>query len=124
MNLEDWRSYLLSFPASVEAMPFGPEALVYKLEGKMFALLAWTEEPMRLNLKCEPNLALHLRDTYPTHVTAGYHMNKRHWNTVRLIDELDETLVKSWIIDSYDLIYTALPKATRAQLQSPRGSIA
>ena len=118
MNLEDWRSYLLSFPASVEEMPFGPEALVYKLEGKMFALLAWTEEPMRLNLKCEPNLALHLRDTYPTHVTAGYHMNKRHWNTVKLADDLDDELVREWVTHSYDLIYTALPKAIRAQLQS------
>ncbi len=118
MNLEDWRSYLLSFPASVEEMPFGPEVLVYKLEGKMFALLAWTEEPMRLNLKCEPNLALHLRDTHPAHVTAGYHMNKRYWNTVKLTAELNDELVREWVTHSYDLIYNSLPKVIRMQLES------
>ena len=85
----------------------------------MFALLAWIEEPMRLNLKCEPNHALSLRDTYPQFVTAGYHMNKRHWNTVRLDDALDEELVKNWITDSYDLIYNGLPKRVRTQLESP-----
>ena len=119
MNLDDWRAYLLSFPAATEDMPFGPEVLVYRLVGKIYALLAWQEEPMRLNLKCEPNLALHLRDTYPKHVFAGYHMNKRHWNTVHLDGQLDNELIKTWISDSYDLIYTSLPKATQKQLQSP-----
>ena len=84
-----------------------------------FALLAWTEEPMCLNLKCEPNQALSLRDTYPEFVTAGYHMNKRHWNTVRLDDALEGERVKSWITDSYDLIYNGLPKTVRAQLEMP-----
>ena len=118
MTLDDCRSYLLSFPAATEDAPFGPEVLTYRLAGKMFALLAWTEEPMRLNLKCEPNHALHLRDTHPEFVTAGYHMNKRHWNTVRLDVALDEELVKNWITDSYDLIYTSLPKTTRSQLEN------
>ncbi len=119
MTLDDWRSYLLSYPAATEDAPFGPEVLTYRLAGKMFALLAWTEEPMRLNLKCEPNHALSLRDTYPEFVTAGYHMNKRHWNTVRLDDALDDERVKSWITDSYDLIYNGLPKTVRAQLEMP-----
>ena len=118
MTLDDWRSYLMSFPAATEDAPFGPEVLTYRLVGKIFALLAWTEEPMCLNLKCEPNQALSLRDTYPEFVTAGYHMNKRHWNTVKLADDLDDELVREWVTHSYDLIYTALPKAMRAQLQS------
>ena len=122
MTLDDWRSYLLSFPAATEDAPFCPEVLTYRLAGKMFALLAWTEEPMRLNLKSEPNHALSLRDTYPEFVTAGYHMNKRHWNTVRLDDALDDERVKSWITDSYDLIYNGLPKTARVQLENTHSS--
>ena len=118
MNYELWREYLLSFPASVEEMPFGPEVLVYKLCGKIFALFAWQEEPMSLNLKCEPNLAIQLRDTYPA-VTSGYHMNKKHWNTVVIDGSLEDAHIKEWVQASYDLIYNSLPKATRAQLTAP-----
>ena len=121
MSLEQWREYLLSFPASVEEMPFGPEVLVYKVVGKMFALLSWQDEPMSINLKCEPNLALQLRDTYPQ-VTAGYHMNKKHWNTVLMDGVLEDTHIKEWVQASYDLIYNSLPKATQAQLRATKGT--
>ena len=119
MNIEQWREYLLSFPASVEEMPFGPEVLVYKVAGKLFALLSWQDEPMSINLKCEPNLALQLRDTYPQ-VTAGYHMNKKHWNTVTLDGSVDDESVKEWVRASYDLIYLALPKKTQREMQNNR----
>ena len=119
MNFEQWREYLLSFPASVEDMPFGPEVLVYKLSGKIFCLLMWQSEPMSMNLKCEPNLAVQLRDTYPQ-VTAGYHMNKKHWNTVMMDGGLADAHIKEWVQASYDLIYNSLPKATRAQLSAPK----
>ena len=122
MTLDDWRSYLMSFPAATEDAPFGPEVLTYRLVGKIFALLAWTEEPMCLNLKCEPNQALSLRDTYPEFVTAGYHMNKRHWNTVRLSDELDDERAREWVTHSYDLFYNGLPKAVRVQLENTHSS--
>ena len=120
MNIEQWREYLLSFPASVEEMPFGPEVLVYKVAGKLFALLSWQDEPMSINLKCEPNLALQLRDTYPQ-VTAGYHMNKKHWNTVVMDGGLEDAHLKEWVQASFDLIYNSLPKATQAQLRATKG---
>ena len=122
MTLDDWRSYLMSFPAATEDAPFGPELLTYRLVGKIFALRAWTEEPMCLNLNCEPNRALSLRGTYPEFVTAGYHMNKRHWNTVRLSDELDDERAREWVTHSYDLIYNGLPKAVRVQLENTHSS--
>ena len=77
---------------------------------------------MCLNLKCEPNQALSLRDTYPEFDNAGYHMNKRHWNTVRLSDELDDERAREWVTHSYDLIYNGLPKAVRVQLENTHSS--
>ena len=77
---------------------------------------------MRLNLKCEPNHALSLRDTYPMHVLPGYHMNKRHWNTIVMADDFNDAHIKQWIIDSYDLIYLKLPKATQRSLRAPHSS--
>ena len=119
MNLDQWREYLLSFPASAEHMPFGPEVLVYKVADKVFSLLIWQAEPMRINLKCEPNLAIQLRDTYPQ-VTAGYHMNKKHWNTVLMDGGLEDAHIKQWVQASYDLIYNGLSKAMRAKMSAPQ----
>lgn len=117
MDLEQWRAYFLSFPGSVEDMPFGPEVLVYKVANKLFALFMWQRDPMTINLKCEPNLAESLRLQY-TAVTPGYHMNKKHWNTVVLDASVDTATLKQWVMHSYDLIYNALPKATRCQLSA------
>ncbi|MGL4767536.1 MAG: MmcQ/YjbR family DNA-binding protein [Formosimonas sp.] len=117
MTLDDWRTFLLSLPASVEEMPFGPDVLVYKVAGKMFALLAWQDEPLSMNLKCEPNRAVSLREMYPA-VTAGYHMNKTHWNTVLLDGSIDDAQLKAWVVDSYDLIFNALPKRVQSEMRA------
>ena len=122
MNLEDWRVGFMSLPAAVEEIPFGPEFLVYKVAGKIFGILAWQDEPMRINLKCEPNRALSLRDTYPA-VTAGYHMNKTHWNTILLDGTIDDATIKAWVVDSYDLIFNALPKRVQAQMTAQNGFV-
>lgn len=121
MTFEQWREYLPSFPASLEDMPFGPEVLVYKLSGKIFCLLMWQSEPMSMNLKCEPNLAVQLRDTYPQ-VTAGYHMNKKHWNTVVMM-RLGGCAHQGVGAGLHDLIYNSLPKATRAQLERTQSGL-
>ena len=120
MNIEQLREYLLRFPASVAVMPFGPEVLSSKVEGKLFSLLSWPDDQLSINLKCEPNLALQLRDNYPQ-VTAGYHMNKKHWNTVVMDGGLEDANIKEWVQASYDLIYNSLPKATQAQLRATKG---
>lgn len=114
--LDDWRAFFLAMPAATEEMPFGPEVLVYKVAGKMFGLLAWQDEPLSMNLKCEPNLALSLREQYAA-VTPGYHMNKKHWNTVLVDGSIDESVIKDWVRVSYDLIYLSLPKKTQAEMR-------
>ena len=119
MELDTLRAHLLAFPGTAEETPFGPEALVYKVRGKMFALIVWQESPLRITLKCEPMRALALRDEYPT-VLPGYYMNKRHWNTVILDGSLDADLVAAMIEESYDLVVRGLPKATRQELASLR----
>lgn len=115
--IDDWRAFCLSMPAAIEDMPFGPEFLVYKVAGKVFVILAWQDEPPRMNVKCEPNLALSLRQQYPS-VTAGYHMNKKHWNTVQLDGMIDEGTIQEWVRASYDLVYLSLPKKTQQQMLS------
>lgn len=115
MNIDDIRQYLLQKKGVLEDRPFGPEYLVYKVGGKMFALLAVMLDPLRINLKCDPGDALMFRDIYPA-VRPGYHMNKRHWNTVILDGTLPEELVRAMIDDSYDLVVGGLPKAVREKL--------
>ena len=83
MELKALRTYLMEKAGTTEETPFGPEALVYKVVGKMFALVAWEDDPLSITLKCEPGQALLLRDVYPA-VRPGYHMNKTHWNTIIL----------------------------------------
>ena len=112
MNVESFRDYCLSKPAATEGTPFGPEDIVFKVEGKMFALLALNEVPPAVNLKCDPDLALELRDRYEQ-VQPGYHMNKKHWNTVVLDGVIAEREVTKMIDHSYDLVVQSLPKAKR-----------
>ncbi|MGE6109577.1 MmcQ/YjbR family DNA-binding protein [Aeromonas sobria] len=118
MTLTQLREFLLSLPGAAEDTPFGPEYLVYRIAGKMFALLSWQEAPMRLNLKCEPELALLLREIHPE-VTPGYHMNKQHWNTVILSESLPDDLWQGWIVHSYERVVAGLPKARRPQAVKP-----
>jgi predicted DNA-binding protein (MmcQ/YjbR family) len=107
----------LSFPGSVETFPFGPETSVFKIEGKMFALSQLAQRPLRVSLKCEPLLAEHLREAHPA-VIPGYHLNKRHWNTVIIDGSLPEQMIEDMIEDSYDLVVSQLPVSRRRSLGS------
>ena len=116
MELARLRDYLLSKPGAREDLPFGPEVLVLKVCNKMFALIAWQETPLTLSLKAEPQQALLWRELYPA-VTAGYHLNKRHWNTLTLGSRLPTKLVRELIEHSYQLVVASLPKKVREGLR-------
>jgi predicted DNA-binding protein (MmcQ/YjbR family) len=115
MDLEQFREYCLSKIAATESMPFGEGVLVFKVAGKIFALAALDEIPATVNLKCDPDLALELRDRYEQ-VRPGYHMNKKHWNTVEIDRGVPEAELRKMIERSYDLVVRALSKAQRDQL--------
>jgi predicted DNA-binding protein (MmcQ/YjbR family) len=110
MDLAQFREYCLSKPRAIEGTPFGPEVLVFKVAGKMFALAVFDEMPATVNLKCDPDLALDLRDRYEQ-VTPGYHMNKKHWNTVEIEGSIPDTELRKMIDHSYDLVVETLPKS-------------
>jgi len=112
-DLADFRAYCLAKPNVTEGTPFGPNTLVFKVVGKMFALASLDDVPPRVNLKCDPERALDLRDRYEE-VQPGYHMNKKHWNTVELDGGVPEAELRSMIDHSYDLVVQALPKKQRA----------
>ena len=103
MDLESFREYCLSKPDATEGTPFGPDTLVFKVRGKIFAITALDEVPARANLKCDPDLALELRDRYEQ-VRPGYHMNKKHWNTVELEAGVPDGEIRKMIDHSYDLV--------------------
>jgi len=104
----------LAHAGSGEEFPFGPETSVFKVAGKMFALSPLASPPLRVSLKCEPGLAEELRAAYES-VQPGYHLNKRHWNTVEVAG-VPAKLLRDMIEDSYDLVVAALPRKTREQL--------
>ena len=112
MNAAELREHLLAFPGAEETFPFGPNIAVFKVGAKMFALSALDAEELSVSLKCEPALAEQLREAH-AEVTAGYHLNKRHWNTVMLGGSLPEQTVKDMIEDSYDLVVSKLPRSRR-----------
>jgi predicted DNA-binding protein (MmcQ/YjbR family) len=109
------RRICLSFAGSEETFPFGSETSVFKVAGKMFALSQLGKDPLSISLKCEPPLAEELRAAYPA-VTPGYHLNKRHWNTVAIDGSLPERMIADMIEDSYDLVVSKLPRARRRAL--------
>src|SRR5437588_7520555 len=115
MDLAQFRKYCLSKPRATESAPFGPDVLVFKVAGKMFALVALDEVPATVNLKCDPDLALELRDQYEQ-VRPGYHMNKKHWNTVEIESRIPEAELRRMIDHSYELVVKSLPKTARAKL--------
>jgi predicted DNA-binding protein (MmcQ/YjbR family) len=115
MNIEAFREYCLGKPAATEGTPFGPDDIVFKVAGKMFAIAALMEVPPTVNLKCDPDLALELRDRYEQ-VRPGYHMNKKHWNTVVLDGVIPQVEIRKMIDHSYDLVVQSLPKAKRGKL--------
>jgi len=112
MDLAKFREYCLSKANATESTPFGPDTLVFKVSGKMFALASLDEVPARANLKCNPDLALELRDRYEQ-VRPGYHMNKKHWNTIEIEAGIPDAEIRKMIDHSYDLILKSLPKRGR-----------
>ncbi len=115
MNLETVRAYLLTKKGAVEETPFGPDVLVFKVVGKMFALLSHKETPLRLNLKCDPDLALTLRSRYAA-IQPGYHMNKKHWNSLIFDGTLPTEEIFGLIDHSYELVVQGLKKADRQRI--------
>ena len=119
MDLEKFREYCLNKPHVTEGTPFGEDVLVFKVHGKMFALATLDEVPAAVNLKCDPDLALELRDRYEQ-VRPGYHMNKKHWNTVEIDSGISEAELRRMIDHSYELVVKSLPKKTRVKLLQRR----
>lgn len=115
MNRQALYAYLMAKNGATRETPFGPDAIVFKVRGKMFALVP-ADEPLRANLKCDPDEALFLRDIYPA-VRPGYHMNKRHWNTVSLDGTVEEATLRQMIDDSYRLVVKGLSSAQRESLK-------
>lgn len=115
MELPDVITYCLSMPGAEETKPFGPDVLVYKVGGKMFALANPEDFPVRINLKCDPERSLELRDRHAA-IQPGWHMNKKHWNTLVLDGTLSPKLIRELIEHSYRLVFDALPK----KKQSPQ----
>ena len=121
MDLEQFREDCLSKVAATENMPFGEGVLVFKVAGKIFALAALDGIPTKVNLKCDPDLALELRDRYEK-VRPGYHMNKKHWNTVEIDGGIPDEEMRKMIDRSYELVVQGLPKAKRANRRRTRRS--
>ena len=103
MDIEALRDYCLSKPGAEESLPFGPDTLVFKVKGKIFLLTGLDNEPLRFNVKCDPEKALELREEYAC-VQPGYHMNKKHWNTIVVDGTVSSRLLKEWIDWSYKLV--------------------
>jgi predicted DNA-binding protein (MmcQ/YjbR family) len=111
MNIEELRKYCLSKKGVSECFPFDETTLVFKVRDKMFALTD-LEGDLSINLKCDPDLAVELREKYPA-VLPGYHMNKKHWNTVIIDGRIPDRLIREWIDHSYQMVIDKLPAGKR-----------
>jgi predicted DNA-binding protein (MmcQ/YjbR family) len=120
MDLDALQRYLLALPGAVEDHPFGPQPLVMKVGGKIFALLAADAKPLNISLKCEPDHAQFLRESFPA-VRPGYHLNKEHWNTVTLDGSIAYDGIRAMIDESYRLVVAGLSRAARARLPGQTG---
>lgn len=117
MNIEDIRSYCLAKKGVAEELPFGPDTLVFKVGGKIFLLIGLDQlDALCFNVKADPEYAVTLREKYVNTVFPGYHMNKKHWNTVYANRELQDPMLQQLIDDSYRLIWNNLPERIRKQL--------
>jgi len=114
VDIEQLQEYCLSKNGAKETLPFGPDTLVYKAGGKVFLLTSLNAENLRFNVKCDPDLAVELREQYDC-VLPGYHMNKKHWNTIVVDGSVSLKQLKQWIDHSYDLVVESLPKKLREQ---------
>lgn len=117
MNIDTFRNYCLAKKGVTEEMPFGPDNLVFKIMGKMFALASLDEVPLKVNLKCDPDRAVELREEYPQEILPGYHMNKKHWNTVVAEGHLPHSLIFDLTDHSYNLVLEGLPKKLQKELE-------
>ncbi len=115
MTNQDIEKYCLSKKGAIKTYPFDKITAVYKVGNKMFALSNDESEEVRMNLKCDPIYALELRSIYES-VIPGYHMSKQHWNTVICNKEINDTLIKEWIDDSYELVFTSLTKKLQNEI--------
>lgn len=104
MNIESIREYILQKPAVTEGFPFGEDTLVFKMNDKIFFLAGLDEAPLQFNVKCDPEKAIQLREEYPESILPGYHMNKKHWNTIIVDGRLSAKQLKAMIDDSYALV--------------------
>lgn len=116
MDVEAVRNYCLAKQGVTEELPFGPDALVFKVAGKMFALAALETVPFKVSLKCDPERALALRDQYPDYIEGAYHMNKKHWNSLQT-EALSPQLVRELIDHSYSLVVSGLPKKLQQEIK-------
>ena len=116
MNIEEFRDYCISKPFVTEGVPFGPDVLVLKVHGKMFALAGMTDFD-GMNLKCDPERALELRAMY-NGIEPGYHMSKKHWNTVANNSDVSDDLFYELIDHSYDLVVKSLTKKLQSELEA------
>ena len=116
MNIEDIRDYCLEKPGVSESFPFDESTLVFKVINKGFLFCGLTREIPSINLKCDPEKAIELREEFES-VKPGYHMNKKHWNTVEMIGEISDNKIKSLIDDSYDLVVAGLPRKIKEELK-------
>jgi len=116
MNIEGFRDYCLSKKGTEETFPFDEVTLVFKVMGRMFALTGLDSEVFTVNLKCSPDWALELREAHPDAILPGWHMSKKHWNTVHFESGLEESFLLKLIDHSYDLVVKGLPKNDRGLL--------
>ena len=116
LDLELFREYCLSKTGVEECFPFDEETLVFKVAGKMFALIALEKIPLSVNLKCDPEYSEKLRDDYESIIIPGFHMNKKHWNTIFLEGDLEEKLFFTLVDHSYDLVRSKLTRKLKAEL--------
>ncbi|MEL6122988.1 MAG: MmcQ/YjbR family DNA-binding protein [Bacteroidota bacterium] len=121
MNYEDLLLYCSAKPGVTDGFPFGEPTLVFKVMGKMFAACSLDETDPRVNLKCDPERALELRESY-SDIIPGWHMNKKHWNTVYMERELTDETIHDLIDHSYDLVVAKLPKQQKQELEQLKGS--
>ena len=115
MNAPELRDWCLQHEGAFEDFPFTAEHSVFKVDGKMFAISALEREPLEVSVKCEPELAVELRNSYPA-IRPGYHLNKRHWNTVALDGSVPDNEVLELVDHSYDLVLAGLTRAQRDKL--------
>lgn len=117
MNIEELRELCLNLKGVEEGFPFGEDTLVFKVMGKMFCLAGLENNPVQFNVKCDPEKAIELREEF-SGVRPGYHMSKKHWNTIAFDGSITDEQARQWVLDSYQLIVESLPKKVQEELKN------